>query len=73
MNQAIRNGDMDKVTAWLNTLPPGDKRGDELNKAKFDSPWGTRSTVLHLAAQSNQVDIAVKLLAEGSGIQQCRQ
>ena len=45
-----------------------DGRKAELNTLKYEDYFGHNCTVLHLAAQSNEVDIVKMLLDEGAGI-----
>lgn len=61
-------GDVESVTNWLATLPPGDKRKVELNKVKYKYYFGLiDGSALHLAAYYNQTAIAKLLLEQGSG------
>ena len=53
---------------WLSSLSQGDERKDELNTVKYKDQWGDDFTVLHIAAESNQVAIAKELLQERAGM-----
>ena len=53
---------------WLSSLPQGDERISELNTVKYKNKNGRDCTVLHIAAESNQVAIAKELLQEGAGM-----
>lgn len=55
------------MTGWLATLPTGDEGRIEVNKVKYKYPWDVHCTALHLAALSNQVAVAKKLLENGAG------
>ena len=53
---------------WLSSLPQGDERKAELNTVKYEYRVEYDCTVLHIAAESNQVAIAKELLHEGAGM-----
>ena len=61
-------GNLEAIRDWLSSLPQGDERKDELNTVKYKDDWKDDCTVLHIAAESNQVAIAKELLQEGAGM-----